>query len=144
MTIFTNIALAGSIKLIWSFVNALQMILFVAMCEINFPSTVKILYKLLLPLASLDIIPSEISTDLLFSFSGEINKPYSKRFEELGLESHNMIKNVGSMFYYISATIIALFIAIILKFFSFKNKNFRKIKKILNWKNMLNHCFIIF
>ena len=121
MTIFTNIALAGSIKLIWSFVNALQMILFVAMCEINFPSTVKILYKLLLPLASLDIIPSEISTDLLFRFSGETDEPYSKRFEDLGLDSHNMIKNVGSMFYYISATIIALVIAVILRFCGFKN-----------------------
>ena len=32
MTIFTNLLIAGSISLIWSFINALQMMMFIAMC----------------------------------------------------------------------------------------------------------------
>ena len=144
MTIFTNLVLAGSITLIWSFVNALQMLMFLAMCQINFPSTVKMLYQILLPLSSLDIIPQELSSDLIFSFSDDQDYAFNQRLEELGFDSHNMILNLGSMFYYINVSIILLVMATILTRIKSKHKLLLKLKKNLKFFVLLNQLFIVF
>ena len=129
MTIFTNLLLAGSISLIWSFVNALQMLMFIAMCQISFPSTVKMLYKILIPMASLDIIPSELSTDLIFSFSDDKDYSFNSKLEELGFENHNTIQNLGSMFYFILISLIMMLISLLMKRCKCKNEIYKKIKK---------------
>jgi hypothetical protein len=72
------------------------------------------LYKILLPLASLDIIPPEISSDLLFSFSDDLDKPYSAHLEEMGYDNHNAIQNIGSVFYFIAFTIILMVFSLLL------------------------------
>ena len=130
-TIVTNLLLAGSISLIWSFVNALQMLMFLAMCQISFPSTVQLLYKVLIPLASLDIIPSELSTELIFNFSDDKDYPYNSRLEQLGFESHNMVNNLGSMFYFILISIFQMLFALILRRFKPKNRFIRTLKENL-------------
>ena len=96
-------------------------------------------YKILLPLSSLDIIPPEISTEILFTFSEKYDFPYSDRFEELGFDSHNMISNVGSMFYYIAVAFILLIQSLLFKFvFKCKNKFTTKVKKHLKWVDIMN------
>lgn len=47
------------------------MIVYLPLCMVEFPQNVVLLYSILLPLSSLDIIPQEISTDVLFSMSDE-------------------------------------------------------------------------
>ena len=68
---------------------------------VEFPQNVVLLYSILLPLSSLDIIPQEISTDVLFSMSDEPYAP-SQRLEEMGFETRNVILNLGSMFYFVA------------------------------------------
>ena len=86
------------------------------MCVVSFPSTVQMVYTILLPLSSLDVIPQEISSDLIFSFSVDQDYAYNQRLEDLGFETHFMILNVGSMFYYITFGLIILLISLINKF----------------------------
>lgn len=102
------------------------------------------LYQLLLPLSTLDIIPPEASTDLIFSFSVDIDYAHSSRLEELGLDSHNMIYNLGSMFYFFSGTFIVFLFAGILAICQCRHKFFRALRRKYRWKSMLNSLFIIF
>ena len=143
MTVFSNLLLAGSITLIWTFVNALQMIMILAMCNVNFPTVLQVLYEVLLPLASLDVIPPEISTDLIFKFS-DGDHAYNDRLEELGFEQHNMIKNIGSMFYYIVYSKLMFLISILFLFCPCKSKTLTKLKEFFNWVSILNQMFIIY
>ena len=52
-----------------------------------------------MPIASFDIIPQEYSSDLLFKFSDD--NAENEKLEALGFETHNMILNLGTMFYLI-------------------------------------------
>ena len=42
-----------------------------------FPPNVDYLYNVMLPLANLDVIPPEASTELIFDFSDDEDKPYN-------------------------------------------------------------------
>ena len=144
MTIITNLLLAGTISLIWSFVNALQMLMFLAICEISFPPVLWVLYKILIPFASLDIIPSELSTDLIFTFSENKDYPYNSRLEELGFDSHNMVQNLGSMFYFILISFILMIASLILRRCKAKNKCMQYMKENLEFFMIINQLFIVF
>ena len=97
----TNFAFSTSMYLLWGFINTLQMILYLPMLEVNFPANVKFMYSILLSVASLDLIPSEYTTQLVFNFSVDLDKPFSNILEELGYETHNSILNLGSIFVYL-------------------------------------------
>jgi len=53
------------------------MIMHLPMCYIGFPPNVAMLYNIMLPLASLDVIPPEVSTEVIFEFSDEDDEPYN-------------------------------------------------------------------
>jgi len=120
LTIGTNTLLAGSIGLIWGFINTLQMIMNLPICEIGFPPNVALLYNIMLPLSSMDIIPPEISTDILFSFSGKDDKPWNDRLDDMGYGNHNAIENIGSVVYFIAFNVLLLMISLL---FSIKRYN---------------------
>ena len=113
-TVGTNILLIGSIALIWGLINTLQMILYLPISQIGFPANVSMLYNILLPLASLDVIPPQVSTNLIFHFSDNKDKPYNKRLKEMGYGNHNAIENIGSVVYFMTLTILLLIVSLIL------------------------------
>ena len=115
VTIVTNVAIGASISLIFGFINSLQMIMYLALSQAIFPPVVLLLYQIMLPLATLDVIPPEISTDWIFYFS-ENDYPYSEKLEYLGFDSHNMIYNLGSLYYFILLNVFATIISVILRF----------------------------
>ena len=71
------------------------MIIYIPLASISFPVNVVMLYNILLPITSLDLIPPEVSTDLIFNMTAE--EPYSDILENMGYESHNFIYNLGTM-----------------------------------------------
>ena len=89
------------------------------------------IYQIILPLSSLDIIPQEISSDLLFKFSEDKDFAFNKKFEDLGYGSHNMIQNVGSMFFYIIIILFVLILALIFRLCRCKNKCVKQTRKTL-------------
>ena len=90
------------------------MIMNLPICEIGFPANVAMLYSVMLPLASLDVIPPEVSTNIIFKFSGGDDEPFNKRLDEMGYGNHNAIENIGSMLYFMTFTIFLLIVSLIL------------------------------
>lgn len=70
-TIIINFSLGMSLYFLWGLINALQMIIYNPLVNIRFPLNVMMLYEILLPISSLDLIPPEVSTDVIFSMSQE-------------------------------------------------------------------------
>ena len=102
------------------------------------------LYAVLIPIASLDIIPSEITTDLIFDFSDDIDYNFNARMDELGYENHNTIENLGSMFYFILYSLILVILSLILKRCNCKNKMTKELKRRLKIFVIIQQLFIIF
>jgi multisubunit Na+/H+ antiporter MnhF subunit len=88
------------------------MIIYNPLTNIKFPLNVMMLYGILLPISSLDVIAPEISTDLIFTMSSE-ETPYSDTLENMGYETHNFIYNLGTMFWIISFLTMGLLLVLI-------------------------------
>ena len=72
--------------------------------QITFPANLESFYQTLLPIATFDIVPSEYSTDIMFTFSEslELDEDNYSEFVLLDYESHNSIPNLGSVFLFIA------------------------------------------
>ena len=68
-SIAVNFLLASSVSVVWGIINTLQAIIYLPLIEVDFPSNVKFLYSIILPLSSLDVIPPEYSTEFIFDIS---------------------------------------------------------------------------
>ena len=121
--------------LLWGFINTLQMILYLPMLEVNFPANVKFMYSILLSVASLDLIPSEYTTQLVFDFSVDLDKPYSNILEELGYETHNSILNLGSIFIYFVVFVVGIVFIYVIKKSGIQKNWIIKLYKVI--KNLL-------
>lgn len=108
INIATNFFFSVSLHFLWSLVNSLQMILHQPMLGISFPQNVKLLYSILLPIASLDLVPPEYSIELIFSLSTESDQPFSSALEDLGYETHLALLNLGTIFLYLVALLLAI------------------------------------
>ena len=75
------------------------------------------MYNILLPLSSLEIIPPELTTDLIFEFSGDFDEPYNARLDEMGYGNHNAIENIGSILYFIAGFCMLLVFSVVLYVF---------------------------
>jgi hypothetical protein len=113
-------------------------------CEIGFPPNVALLYNIMLPLASLDIIPPKISTDLIFEFSDDQDKPFNQRLEEMGYENHNAIQNIGSMIYFMAITIFLLIVSMLLSIKIINCKFCLKLKTKLGIYGLLATLYMCF
>ena len=98
------------------------MILYLPLCLVSFPPNITILYNILLPLSALDIIPPEISTDLIFNFSDDFDFAYNDRLAQMGFDNHNVIENIGSMIYVLASYFVFALISLCLLIKQFKNK----------------------
>ena len=56
-SVMINFSFGMSLFFLWGLINALQMMLYNPLANIRFPINVMVLYGVLLPISSLDIIP---------------------------------------------------------------------------------------
>ena len=68
-SVVINFSFGMSLYFMWGLINALQMMIYNPLANIRFPLNVMMLYGVLLPISSLDILPPEISTDVVFTMS---------------------------------------------------------------------------
>ena len=68
-SLLINLSFGLSLHLIWGMINALQMIIHNPLANFRFPINLMMLYGILLPITSLDLIPPEISTDIIFNMT---------------------------------------------------------------------------
>ena len=104
------------------------------------------LYGILLPISTMDLIPPEYSTEIIFSLSLDKEFPYSSRVEELGFETHNTLLNLGSLFYYVMIILILMIISLFANMCKnkCKNKFCEKLRKSIPISALFNFLFIIF
>jgi hypothetical protein len=98
----------------------------------------------MLPLASLDVIPPEISTDIIFEFSDDQDEPYNQRLDEMGYGNHNAIENIGSVVYFIAFTILLMIMSLILSLRIFNCKCCEKIRTKLRFFGLLATLYMIY
>jgi len=129
---------------LWGLINTLQMILYLPLLKVGLPKNVKLFYSILLPLANLDLIPPQYSTELIFDISSDEDHPYSPVLEEMGFETHNVILNMGSLYVYFMLLLLALSVMGVLKLFKIYFpgdmkyiKPYRKLKKIIFWGSFI-------
>ena len=91
------------------------MIIYIPLANLSYPQNLLMLYGILLPISSMDLIPPEYSSDLIFSMSIDKDKPYSSILEDMGYETHNMIYNLGTLFYFMIGIIIINLVMNIIK-----------------------------
>ena len=120
------------------------MILYLPLINDDFPANVKFFYGILLPLSSMDIIPPEISTELIFNISSDQDFAYNDILEEMGYDTHNSLLNLGSLFLYMCLFSSGLAIMAVLKIlkticpciFTIRQL-YRKLKKKIFWNGPL-------
>ena len=98
----------------------------------------------MLPIANLDVIPAEISTDLIFNFSDDKDEAYNDRLEEMGYDNHNAIKNIGSMIYFIAFYCILVATSLVLSIYSYNCCCWTRIKPFLPIVILMSSMYIIF
>lgn len=125
----------------WSFVNTLQLLLYLPLLANQFPANVRFFYSVLFPLANLELIPPEYSSLLIFEVSADLDFPFSDSLEEMGFETHNLILNMGSLFVFLFMYTCGLGVLLVLHFikhkYDFLHKIYNKMKEYLIWSAFL-------
>lgn len=112
-TMAANIAMSSSLQLLWGLVNVMQLLLVMPLLNVKFPINVATFYSFIISIASFDLLPTPTINDKIFEFTNG-KREIKVNFQESGYETGNIIKNLGSMAYYIVFYIILVFITVII------------------------------
>jgi hypothetical protein len=108
---------SGSMELMWSFLNVVQIMNYISLINIKFPNTVTYLFSYL-KIANTDIQYFEGWFQSVFNLNSNTFKddsPVSKNFNDAGYPSMRIIMNLGSQLAIICAFIIILPILLVMK-----------------------------
>ena len=108
-------------QLIWSMMNALQIIVHLPLLSLSFPQNAKQMSFIFMDLAEFDVLPHGWLNPAFFNFDNP--EPISEKFSEVGYDTSNFILNAGSVFWFIIMwVLLALAIKAIAKCFRSKPK----------------------
>jgi hypothetical protein len=108
---------SGSMELMWSFLNVVQIMNYISLINIKFPNTVTYLFSYL-KIANTDIQYFEGWFQSVFNLNSNTFKddsPVSKNFNDAGYPSMRIIMNLGSQLAIICAFVIILPILLVMK-----------------------------
>ena len=72
-----NFFVYGALSQILSMVNALQMVIVCNVFQILFPANVQFFFNTIMPIATFDFLPTDITTEKLFEFDYDHHKPFN-------------------------------------------------------------------
>lgn len=125
--------------------NDLSSITLLSFININIPGLPRSLIKSVMSFAQVDILPSELILQSMFTFDDINDKPFNNQFELLGYESSNGAKSMGSAFlYFVLNSVLLLLLALlslVKRFFPRVNKVHDFLKKKVLW-NLFIRFFI--
>jgi len=93
-----NSYLGYSLSFLWTFMNMLQLIVFLPLVNVEFPRNALDFNKAFVMIANFDMLPTQDFYGSVLSFGSQT--AFSPNFEELGMETHNLIFNMGFVFLY--------------------------------------------
>jgi len=91
-----NMAISGSLQILWGMINTLQILTHVGLFSLNFPANVFIVLKVLMEVANFDLVPVADYEEAMFNF--EETGPHTDNFEEMGKETKHSVLNMGTSF----------------------------------------------
>lgn len=130
---FVNLVLSASLNLIWSMMNALQIIVHIPLANLAFPSNATAVSRIFLALANFDVLPHPALNALIFDFD-ETRKAEEVRFDVMGYGDINFILNSGTSFWLINLWAFLAVVSIISAFVKSFGNRFDAFR---NWLNSL-------
>ena len=70
--------MSGSLNLVWSLINSLQVITHIPMLNVNYPANTLAFHRVIVGVINFDIIPAEEMSEAIFDFS----KPWENEDEQ--------------------------------------------------------------
>lgn len=111
-----NIVLNTSLSMVWTMMNALQIIVHIPLINVSFPQNALKLSLYFMTIANFDIVPHENFNNAILSFD-KLSKKTEIRFQNLGFETYNFILNSGTTLYliifWVFFTLVSLLLGII-------------------------------
>lgn len=75
-----NVALSGSLAMLWGLINSLQIIAHMPLLVIKFPINANVFYQMLLTLATFDILPTDMVSDMMKEWLGNDSNEEEEEF----------------------------------------------------------------
>jgi len=125
-----NLIFTGSLQLLWTMINSLQVLTHLALFSLNYPSNVHTLSKVLMNVCNFNLIPLGDFYDSIFEFEEE-EEGYSENFEKMDIEGRNAVLNMGTFFLLFLFSFIMIFVVYIFKCFRMKGEGCRNSQRYL-------------
>lgn len=114
-----NLAFSLSLDLLWSMINALQVIVFLPLFNVSFSAMVTTLSNALIAITNFTIIPYESLNNLFFDFDPQVQQRITQsNINQYGIGSRNLIVNTEVTFWIYHAWFLVAFVAILLNLFN--------------------------
>jgi hypothetical protein len=97
-----------SLNLLWTLVNALQVIVHLPLVNISFPINAYITSKMLANVASFDIVPTEFIYSQFLQFDQQDSNE-GVRYDLVGMETGNFLMNSGTLLWLLVGWIFLVF-----------------------------------
>ncbi len=91
-----NIFMSGSMQMLWSMINTVQIIVLTPLMGISTPANVKMFFSTLIDMANFDVMPVEVAYSWALNFT---ESPVDcSNFSDMGFEDNGFIQNLGLVF----------------------------------------------
>ena len=119
-------------------INSLELILYLPLINVSFPGLIVLVYSVLIPISTVDIIPESVTLHI-FNLSADLKNNNGNKLELLNKESTITILNLGSIFYFFLLTLLIYSLIGI-----FYKKISLKFLEFINKKNQKQNLIVIF
>ena len=141
--IVAAIVTGGSMELMWSMVNTLQIIYYIGLMSLLYPAHVNVFFDYLAIAVGNNAILSYITT-LIFGSRINQNNPTSSRFEALGMQNNSFIGNASDKLPILFGILVYFIVIVILmQFKCLTNRNNFVSRQLKRLDRGLRYNFII-
>jgi len=111
-------ALGMKLQIFWNWVNSMQLMTHMALCNVELPRNGQVALFGLLNFSNFDWLPSEQINRWYWNFD-DYPRAFLSRFDEVGYHSYNFILNLGTLYLLFVLGILSLLVVLILHYLSF-------------------------
>ena len=127
LAVISSIWLQGLLSRILGVIRNLQIIIHLPMFNTILPGNVCAVFKILIPIVTFDFLDSESTTEKVLEFDSKSQLALLPTLRdsiiEMGYETHNSLKNLGSVFLFIVIYFVAIVFLFFFKIFVWKTNN---------------------
>ena len=135
-----NIVLSGALTFLWSMINCVQIVAHFDLVNITMPANAQFLFKILVQIATFNILPTESLIEQIESYLGIVNDDFTltDAFIDFQFDSSGPIRNLQIMFLLMIFLIALPVFTLILRLLFFWNERCIRFIQTLNSKMFFN------